>query len=134
MKTPAIMLAGLAVFATHASARSGTDYPHRDWGQVLTLEMSVDEATACIAREMRRQGPILVLPVDGGNDIDWTAGGLFQKGGTEAWVNFKIRREGDTTKLRIFYRHPIITKGLNGYVKKLEKQCLVVLRSLPSPS
>lgn len=129
MRTLALLLAGFACTSTPALARSDTDYPHRDWGKVVMLDMSAEDATGCIAREMRRQGPVMTLPVEGGNDIDWTAGGLFQAGGTEAWMTFKVRPETDGSSLRIFYRHPIISKGVYGYMKKLQKHCLRVSKT-----
>ena len=130
MKRLAIILAGFATVPAHAGP--DTDYPHRDWGKVAILDMTVAEATACVAREMRRHGPVLSIGAEGGNDIDWTPGGLFQSGGAEPWITFRIRSEHDQTRLRVLYRHPIIAKGVDGYIKKLEKRCLKVARISPA--
>lgn len=128
MRTPALLLAGFAALATQASARSDTDYPHRDWGKVVTLDMSVTEATACIVREMNRNGSATVIPAEGGNDIDWKAGVMF--GGTvgEPWQTFKVRSEAGSTTLRIFYRHPVRLGANDKVVAKMRKQCLKVVK------
>ena len=90
MKWPILILAG---FAATASADKDTDYPHRDWGHVATLDMSVAEATACIARALDKGGSVLVLPVDGGNDIDYSVDVPWGKR-PDAWERFKLRNDG----------------------------------------
>lgn len=122
MKWPAIILAG---FAASASAGPDTDYPHRDWGQIATLDMSVADATACIARELNRTGSVLVLPVESGNDIDFTANVPWGKK-LEPWERFKLRGAGDTSVLTLFYRHPVTRKGAGKDVARLQKRCLRV--------
>jgi hypothetical protein len=122
----------LTLLASPAAAASDTDYPHRDWGQVATLDMTVPEATACIAREKNRQGGTLVIPVEGGNDIDFRAAtGFF--GGTvnEPWQTFKVRSEGGATTLRIFYRHPFSQERMTKDVARLGRKCLKVRSTSP---
>jgi len=120
MKWPALIL---AVVATTASARSDTDYPHRDWGQVMTLDMTVADATACIARELGRRADAIVIPVDSGNDID-VAPHTWPKSGP--WQSYKVRSVGGATLLRSFYRHPVKSKAIDKEVAKLRSQCLRV--------
>lgn len=127
-----IALAGFALVTAPALARSDTDFPHRDWGQVATLDMTVAEATGCIARELDRQGSVLVLPVEGGNDIDFSAGGMFGGSVGEPWERFKVRREGDVTTLRVFYRHPFNQKGVGKAVERLGKRCLRISSLRPA--
>jgi len=110
MKRLAIILAGFAAVPAHA----GPDYPHRDFGQVIALDMSLPDATSCIARSMDRYGSVLVLPNDGGDDIDFSAGTMFGGSVNEAWISFKVRPDGDASNLRVFYRHPVIAKGVRG--------------------
>lgn len=126
MKRLTLAIAGFAALSTGAIARSDTDYPHRDWGQVATLDMSLVEATACIARELNRTGDASVLPVEGGNDIDFAVRPMWGPK-MEPWETFKIRSEGGTTTLRVFYRHPVKQKGVSKDVSRLQKQCLRVL-------
>ncbi|WP_293875583.1 hypothetical protein [Sphingomonas sp. UBA978] len=128
MKWPILILAG---FAATASADKDTDYPHRDWGHVATLDMSVAEATACIARALDKGGSVLVLPVDGGNDIDYSVDVPWGKR-PDAWERFKLRNDGATTTLRLFYRHPVSQKGAGKDVERLKKQCLRVSRVDPA--
>jgi len=120
MKWPALIL---AVVATTASARSDTDYPHRDWGQVMTLDMSVADATACIARELGRRADASVIPAEGGNDIDIAPRGLWGPK-SEPWQTYKIRSENGTTVLRAFYRHPVRQGAVTKEVAKLGRRCL----------
>ncbi|WP_395326936.1 hypothetical protein WBP06_09485 [Novosphingobium sp. BL-8H] len=131
MRTPALLLAGFAALATQASARSDTDYPHRDWGKVVTLDMSVTDATACITREMNRNGDATVIPVDGGSDID-VAPHLMWGPKAEPWQTFKVRDEAGSTTMRIFYRHPVKQGANDKAVAKMAKQCLKVREISPA--
>ena len=101
------------------------DYPHRDWGQVATLDMTVVDATACIAREQDRRGAVLVLPVEGGNDIDFSIDVAWGKK-LDPWVRFKIRSIGDVTTLRVFYRRPYKSNRISKDIERLQKECLRV--------
>jgi len=120
-----------AGFAAISPADAGTDYPHRDWGQVAMLDMTVAEATACIARELDRNGSVLILPTEGGNDIDYTMDVLWGKK-PDAWERFKIRPNGDKASLKVFYRHPVSQKETGKDVARLQKKCLVVATITPS--
>lgn len=87
------------------------------------LDMSLSEATACIAREMNRKGITTILPVEGGNDIDF-AMNTWPK--SEPWQTFKLRQVAGGTSMQIFYRHPITQKRLGSLVERLQKHCLKV--------
>lgn len=126
-----IALAGFAVVTAPALARSDTDFPHRDWGQVATLDMTVAEATACIARELSRNGDALVIPVDGGNDIDFAVRPMWGPK-MEPWETFKLRSTDGITTLRIFYRHPVKKGGVSKDVARFQKHCLRVRRIDPA--
>lgn len=129
MKWPIIILSG---FAATASAKQNTDYPHRDWGQIVTLNMSLNDATACIAREKNRQGATLVLPVEGGNDIDWrSTTGFFGGVVSEPWETFKLRASNGITTLSVFYRHPLRLGGVTKDIARLQKRCLIVTSIIP---
>lgn len=128
MKWPALILAG---FVASASVGPDTDFPHRDWGQVAMLDMTVADATACIARELNRSGSVLVLPVEGGNDIDFTVNVLWGKK-MEPWERFKLRGNGPTSTLSLFYRHPVTQKGVGKDIARLQKKCLRVSSMRPS--
>lgn len=123
MRTPALLLAGFAALATQASARSDTDYPHRDWGKVVTLDMSVVDATACIMRELGRSADVTVIPADGGNDID-VAPHLMWGRKSEPWQTYQIRDQSGITTMRAFYRHPVKQSAIDKEVAKLQKFCL----------
>ncbi|ALC12475.1 hypothetical protein [Sphingopyxis sp. 113P3] len=127
------MLAASLALSASASARSDTDYPHRDWGQVATLDMSVTEATACITRELSRSGSATVIPADGGNDIDFKASSGFF-GGTvnEPWQTFKVREVDGSIVLRVFYRHPVNKKRVAKQVEKMRRHCLKVVNIDPA--
>lgn len=120
-----ITLAGFVILSTPALARSDTDYPHRDWGQVATLDMAVVEATACIARELGRKGDAVVIPMEGGNDIDFAVRPMWGPK-MEPWETYKVRSESGVTTLRVFYRHPVKRDGVGKDVARLQKQCLRV--------
>ena len=122
MKRFAIILAGFALDPS-AHARSDTDYPHRDWGQVVTLDMTVAEATSCVARELGRTADVSVIPAEGGNDIDIAAHVMWGKK-MEPWQTYKIRGEGGIVTLRGFYRHPVKQKAVSKEVAKLQDRCL----------
>ncbi len=92
--------------------------------------MTLADATACIARVMDREGSVLVLPVEGGNDLDYTAGTMFGSV-NESWVRFQIRA-GEATTLRIFYRHPVNQKWLRRVNRNLVKVCLKVIETRPT--
>lgn len=123
MKHLAIILAGFA--ATPAIAASDTDYPHRDWGQTLTLDMTTADATACIARTMGRHAEAAVIPMDGGNDIDVAPNSLWGPK-LEPWTTFKVREAAGVVTLQVFYRHPIKQSSVGKEVARLEKRCLKV--------
>jgi len=121
----------LAVFALPFTAQSATpDYPHRDWGQVATLDMSLMDATTCIARQMNRAGDAAIIPAEGGNDIDWTAHVPWGKK-MEPWMTFKVRRANDVTTLRVLYRKPIGPGRVAKDVRKMQKHCLKVIKIEP---
>jgi hypothetical protein len=125
MKMIAITILSIATLPSQASARSDTDYPHRDWGQVVTLDMSVTDATACIMRELGRRADATVIPMDGGNDIDIAAHLAWGKK-MEPWQTYKIRGDGGVTTMRAFYRHPVTQAGVSKEVGKLQEHCLKV--------
>ncbi len=126
-KMRAIFLTALIAYgpSAPASARSDTDYPHRDWGHVATLDMTIADATTCIARELNRNGDALVLPVEGGNDVDFTVHVPWGKK-MEPWETFKLRSSGGVTTMRVFYRHPVRQNGVGKDVARLQKRCLKV--------
>lgn len=127
----ALSLAAALAFAAPAAARSDTDYPHRDWGQVATLDMSVTDATACIARELNRNGEASVIPADGGNDVDYALRVMFGKK-MEPWMTFKLREHDGMATMRIFYRHPFKASGIIKQVERLQKHCLKVASITPA--
>jgi hypothetical protein len=114
-----------ALAAVPSASVAGPDYPHRDWGKVAILDMTAADAITCIARELNRNGDAMILPVEGGGDIDFTAHVMFGKK-LEPWETFKVRTEGEKTVLRIFYRHPIRAKRLTKDVEKMRGRCLKV--------
>lgn len=126
-----LSIAAALALVPSAIAAPDTDYPHRDWGQVATLDMSLADATACIARAMDREGSVLVLPTEGGNDIDFSPGGLFGASTFEPFLRFKVRPTGEFAEMRLFYRHPVSQKKAGRYVEKLQKRCLKVRSIAP---
>jgi hypothetical protein len=122
MKSFLLVLAGMAL---SASVGPDTDYPHRDWGQVVTLDMTVEAATTCIATTLNRDGDVLVVPVDGGSDIAYTLRKMWGPKG-EPWERFKVRGEDGGATLRVFYRHPLSVGKITKHVGKLQKRCLKV--------
>ena len=127
MKNLAIILIGFA--AAPAIAGPDTDYPHRDWGKVATINMPLADATACVARGIRKQYPsVMVVPAEGGSDIDAAPGGGLFGIAHDPWLRLKVRGEGQKSTLRIFYRHPVNQKRIDKEVQKFEKLCLVVER------
>ena len=123
MKHLAIILIGFA--AVPAIAAPDTDYPHRPWGTVLTLDMSVSDETACIARTMGRHAEAAVIPMEAGNDIDVAPNSLWGPK-LEPWMTFKVREEGGAVTMRAFYRHPVKKSSVSKDVARLEKRCLQV--------
>ncbi|SMC97193.1 hypothetical protein SAMN06272759_11517 [Novosphingobium sp. B1] len=75
---------------------------------------------------MDREGSVLVLPVDGGNDIDFSPGGLFGTTTNEPILRYKVRADGSVSTMQLFYRHPVSQKLAGRYVEKLQKRCLKV--------
>ena len=126
----------LAIIATlvaaPALASSDTDYPHRDWGQIATIDMPIGEATACIAREMTKAGKVLILPADGGNDIDFYMGSILGGGSGDPWERFQLRPSGESTVLRALYRHPYKASTVSADVRRMGKHCLKVLKVGPA--
>lgn len=128
MKWLALMLAGVV---TPAATYPGTDYPHRDWGRMATLDMTASEATACIARWLDRRGDVLALPVEGGVDIDYTD--HLPWGPTpKPSERYQVREMAGTTTLRILYRGSATKKFIPKNVAKLRKECLRVITITPS--
>lgn len=124
-----LMLAGLGLIASPVLARSDTDYPHRDWGKVVTLDMTATEATTCLTRAVaRRYERIVPVPVDGGTDIDAGPGGGLFGVAHDPWLRLRVRQEAGATTLRISYRHPVSQKQIDSDVGRFEKQCLRVIR------
>lgn len=121
----------LLALAFAALQDKGTDYPHRDWGQVATLDMTVQDATTCIARTLSRRGDALVLPVDGGNDIDFAVRPMWGPK-MEPWETYKVRSSADRATLRLFYRHPVTAKGAGKDVRFLQKHCLKIASIKPA--
>jgi len=133
MRSIAILLAGFAV-ATASVALAGpeTDFPHRDWGNVATLDMPAADAVSCIAREMDKSGSVLVLPTTGGTDIDYTlSGGLMNQNAGEPYMRFKVRADAAGVTLRAFYRRPLSQKATDKTIAGLQKRCLRVEKVLP---
>lgn len=96
--------------------------------------MSLSDATACVAREMSRKGKVLVLPVEGGNDIDFYMGSMLGGPAGDAWERFLLRSSGSVTTMTALYRHPATMKWVNKDVERMEKRCLNVTKSEGSAS
>lgn len=129
MKWPALILAG---FALTASAKEGTDYPHRDWGQVATLDMTATEAAACVTRQLSRQyGRVTPVPAEGGTDIEGGPGGGIFGVAHDPWVSFQVRGDENAATLRVFYRHPVSQKNLSRDVRRMGEKCLKISKLAP---
>jgi hypothetical protein len=113
------------VLAFAALTQSGTDHPHRDWGQVATLDMSITDATACIMRELGRNGEVALIPTEQGNDIDFALR-VFAGKKMEPWLTFKLEKAEESTTLRVFYRRPFSAKGIIKQIERLQGRCLRV--------
>ncbi|WPZ05664.1 hypothetical protein [Pelagerythrobacter marinus] len=111
---------------TSTAAIAGPDYPHRDWGQTLALDMTATEATACMARELDRQGEALIVPAEGGSDIDFSSDAMFGGAVGEPWIRFQIREDDDATTLSALYRHPVNKRWIARVLRNAEKRCLKV--------
>ena len=121
-----------ALISTPALAGPETDYPHRDWGQIATLAMPASDAVACIARELDKNGSVLVLPVDGGTDIDFSISGpLFMQNAGEPYMRFKVRESEGAVTMRAFYRRPLSQKSTDKTITGMEKRCLKVANKAP---
>ena len=115
----------LIIAAVMAPAPGGSDQPHRDWGQIATLDMSVTDATACIMRATSRGGASAqIIPADGGNDIDYrAAAGLFGGSVGKPWITYQVRQAGSGSLLTILYRHPYRQSMAAKQFRDLRKRC-----------
>lgn len=126
-----VILAAALCIASPALAGAETDYPHREWGQVLMLNMDLIDGTACIARTLDRKGDAIVIPATGGNDIDFAPRPAWGSK-MEPWLSFKLREVDNTLELRVFYRHPMRQGTVTKFVKRLEEGCLKVTNLAPA--
>ena len=126
----------VAVIPACALASPETDQPHRPWGKTAILDMTPADAQTCIARSMDKIGSVLVLPIDGGTDIDFTlSGGWLTSSAGEAYARFQIRTDAGSVKLSGLYRRPLGANFFDGMLKSLQKRCLIVkdVIALPAP-
>lgn len=129
MKWLIVVLAG---FAAAAQAKEETDYPHRDWGQVVTLNMTATEAAACVTRQLSRQyGRVTPVPAEGGTDIEGGPGGGLFSNAHDPWVSYQVRSDGQIATLRVFYRHPVSQGDLSRDVRRMGENCLKVASFKP---
>lgn len=113
--------------ALGAAQGADTDYPHRDWGQTVTLDMTAPEAAACITRQMARlYGRVIPVPAEGGTDIEGGPGGGFFGTAHDPWVSYQVRSAANVTTLRVFYRHPISQKNIGRDVRRMGAKCLKI--------
>lgn len=127
MTRTALSLAAYLAFVPVANAAPETDFPHRDWGKVATLDMTLPDATTCVTRGLARSyARIIPMPAENGTDIDGGPGGGVFGVPADPWVRAKVRQEGDVVTLRMFYRHPVSQKQVEKVVRRLEKHCLKV--------
>lgn len=123
----------LLAVAAPASAKEDTDYPHRDWGQVATLDMTPNEAAACVTRQLSRQfGRVTPVPAEGGTDIEGGPGGGVFGVAHDPWVSYHVRAEGQAATLRVFYRHPVSQKNLTRDVRRMGEKCLKIAKLSPA--
>jgi hypothetical protein len=109
-------------------AAGSDDQPHRRWDKTAWTEATLAETQACVARVMDRMGSVLVLPVEGGADIDFTiGGGLFVQGMGEPYARFQVRDEGSRRTIFGLYRHPLRGNIFDGSVKSMQKRCAIVI-------
>lgn len=128
-----LTLAAAMAFAPVAIASPDTDYPHRDWGQVATLDMSLADATTCVTRGIARTYErVITVPVEGGTDIDAGPGGGFFGVAHDPWVRLMVREDAGAVTLRAFYRHPVSRKDVGKIIEKLKKRCLKVASIAPA--
>lgn len=122
-----IAFAGFAGLTATSAAATDTDYPHRDWGQVATLDMTATEAAACVTRQLARiYGNVIPVPAEGGTDIEGAPGGGFFGVAHDPWVSYQVRQENDATVLRVFYRHPVSQKNISRDVRRMGERCLKI--------
>lgn len=118
-------LAACIVLPAHAD--DDTDQPHREWGQIATIDMPLAEATACITRGIARSYErVLPVPAENGTDIDAGPGGGFWGVAHDPWLRLRVRQDGDAVTLRVLYRHPVSQKQVTKEVERLQKRCLKV--------
>ncbi len=130
MKWPAIILAG---FALTASAEKDTDYPHRDWGRVVTLNMPLAAATACVTRQVSKlYGRVTPVPAEGGTDVEGGPGGGLFGVAHDPWVSYQVRGAANGSVLRVFYRHPVSQKTISREVKRMGEKCLQIASIAPA--
>lgn len=121
-----VIAALTCLIATPALADEDTDYPHRDWGQVATLNMTETEAIACVTRQLSRTyGRVTPIPAEGGTDIEGGPGGGIFGTAHDPWVSYQVRG-GEATTLRVFYRHPLSAKNISRDVRRMSERCLLV--------
>ena len=131
MKRIAILLAGFAAIPAHAGPE--TDFPHREWGMVAMLNMSLTDATACVTRELARQyGRTTPVPAEGGTDIDGGPGGGLFGLAYDPWVRIKVREANGVVTLGASYRHPVSAKQLGKVITRMQKRCLRVAEIRPA--
>jgi hypothetical protein len=129
-----LMLAAAITMIPVAALADQDDAPHRPAGQIAILDMSVDDAQACLSRELDKNGGIQVLAVDGGADVDWAPpGGMFTKGSDKFFAKFRLREVAGEVSLSVLYRRPLSARSMVGTMHSLSKRCLVVKEMRPEP-
>jgi hypothetical protein len=128
-----LLIVAFAGIAASASAKQDTDYPHRDWGQVATIDMTATEAAACLTRQLSRQfGRVTPVPAEGGTDIEGGPGGGFFGTPHDPWVSYQVRGQASGSTLRVFYRHPISQGNISRDVRRMGEKCLKIAKLSPA--
>jgi hypothetical protein len=115
----AFVAASSAAAAPVTETRKG--FPHRDWGEVATIDLPIDLAQSCVVQQLMTSGRVVSLPVENGSDVYFAVHSLMANG--PPYVRFMLRKHEDKTHLRALYRRPFGRGTVSGFVADLQAMC-----------
>jgi len=120
----AILATAAAVTAPPVETRKG--FPHRNWGDPVTMAVPVELAQTCFVESLMAVGRVTPVSVSGGADVYFA---FMSLGSAKPYIRFMLRPRENKTEVTALYRHPVRRETVSGFVADIQAQCEAVARN-----
>jgi hypothetical protein len=112
----------LAIALAPATSNAESPTPMRPFAEAIVTKVKMMEAQACATRDIAHYGQAVVVPVDGGVEIDELTRTLVTSP-SDPRFRLRVTDNGEDRKIEAFYRHPVSAKLVAWRLAKMKRTC-----------